>query len=60
VLLVLRIEVSLIAHQHHRDLIVGVVLGFIEPLDNVVEAVPVRNVVDQHNPNTTSVVAAGD
>jgi hypothetical protein len=57
---VLAFEVGLIGDQKTGDLIVGVGLGFVEPLGDVVEALAVGEVVDEDDADGSAVVAAGD
>jgi hypothetical protein len=57
---VLVFDVGLVADQEGGDFIVGVGLGFVEPLGDVIEAFARGDVVDENDPDGPSVVGAGD
>lgn len=56
----LLLHVALVAQDHLLHILIGVLVNIPQPFDDILEALLVRNVVDQHNAHGSSVVRRGD
>lgn len=55
-LFLLGLEVGFIGHKECRDLVVGVCLGLIEPLGDVVKGLSIGDIVDENDSNGSPIV----